>query len=195
MWYQFSFKEEGIIIYDIKQWIISIIVGAFIINIVEMVLPKSTVKPYIKLVCNFIFVFMVISPIVSIFSNNLSLEDSIIKKMNDYSIMYVDSYNELAKKTNNDNLVKQYEETLRSVLQLKLDDYGYEIEDLQVEGSEIETLKIKEKNSNNKNKEDIQSNETEEVFRNKSELNIKQSKLKEDLIKVLDISIDDIEID
>ena len=35
----------------------------------------------------------------------------------------------------------------------------------------------------------------EEVFRSKSELNLKESKLKEDLIKVLDISIEDIEID
>ena len=34
-----------------------------------------------------------------------------------------------------------------------------------------------------------------EVFKSRNELNLKESKLKEDLIKVLDISIDDIEID
>ena len=163
-----------------------------------MILPNTKVKPYINLVCNFIFVFMIISPLVSFFSNNMSLEDTILKKMNEYSKMYVDSYNDLAGKTNNENLSKGYEDGLKSVLQLKLDEYGYELEDLTIDGSEIETIKIKEKNSNNGNKEDIQSNDTqqeEEVFKSKSELNLKEDKLKEDLIKVLDISIKDIEID
>lgn len=162
-----------------------------------MILPKTTVKPYINLVCNFIFVFMIISPLVNIFSNNMSLEDTILRKMSDYSKVYVDSYNDLVQKTNNENLSKGYEEGLKNVLQLKLDEYGYELENLKINGSDIETIKIKEKNSNNDNNEDIQSNDTkeEEVFKNKSELNLKESKLKEDLIKVLDISIEDIEID
>ena len=163
-----------------------------------MILPNTTMKPYVNLVCNFIFVFMIISPLVSLFSNNMSLEDTILKKMSDYSKMYVDSYNDLAGKTNNENLSKGYEDGLKSVLQLKLDEYGYELEDLKINGSEIETIKIKEKNSNNDNKEDIQSKDTEneeEVFKNESELNLKESEIKEDLIKVLDISIQDIEID
>ena len=190
--------REGSVIASIKEWIISIIVGAFIINIVDMILPDTKVKPYINLVCNFIFVFMIISPLVSFFSNNMSLEDTILKKMSDYSKMYVDSYNDLAGKTNNENLSKGYEDGLKSVLQLKLDEYGYELEDLKINGSEIETIKVKEKNSNKENKEDIQSNDQQrekEVFKSRNELNLKESKLKEDLIKVLDISIDDIEID
>ena len=190
--------REGYVIASIKEWIISIIVGAFIINIVDMILPDTKVKPYINLVCNFIFVFMIISPLVSFFSNNMSLEDTILKKMSDYSKMYVDSYNDLAGKTNNENLSKGYEDGLKSVLQLKLDEYGYELEDLKINGSEIETIKVKEKNSNKENKEDIQSNDQQrekEVFKSRNELNLKENKLKEDLIKVLDISIDDIEID
>ena len=190
--------REGYVIASIKEWIISIIVGAFIINIVDMILPDTKVKPYINLVCNFIFVFMIISPLVSFFSNNMSLEDTILKKMSDYSKMYVDSYNDLAGKTNNENLSKGYEDGLKSVLQLKLDEYGYELEDLKINGSEIETIKVKEKNSNKENKEDIQSNDQQrekEVFKSRNELNLKESKLKDALIKVLDISIDDIEID
>ena len=44
---------------EIKSWIICILIGAFIINIVDMVLPESKLKPYINLVCNFIFIFIV----------------------------------------------------------------------------------------------------------------------------------------
>lgn len=175
-----------------------IIIGAFIINMVDMILPNTKLKPYVNLVCNFIFVFMIISPIVSIFSNNASLEDSILRKISDYSKMYVDSYNDLAGKTNNESLSKGYEDGLKSVLQLKLDEYGYEVEDIKLDGSDIETIKIKEKSSNNTNQKDIQSSDIEkdeEVFKNKGELNLKENELKEDLIKVLDISIGDIEID
>ncbi|MEG0855030.1 MAG: stage III sporulation protein AF [Terrisporobacter sp.] len=189
---------EGYTIASLKAWIISIIVGAFIINIVDMILPDSKTKPYVSLVSNFIFVFIIISPIVSVFSNNVSLEDVILKKLSDYSKVYVDSYNDLANKTNNENLSKGYEDGLKSVLQLKLDEYGYEVEDLKLDGSDIETIKIKEKNSNNDNKKDIQSNDTEveeEVFKNNQELNLKENELKEDLIKILDVSIGDIEID
>lgn len=175
-----------------------IIIGAFIINMVDMILPSTKLKPYVNLVCNFIFVFMIISPIVSVFSNNISLEDTILRKISDYSKMYVDSYNDLAGKTNNKSLSKGYEDGLKSVLQLKLDEYGYKLEDIELDGSDIETIKIKEKNSNNQDKKDIQSSDIEkeeEVFKNKGELNLKENELKEDLIKVLDISIGDIEID
>lgn len=165
---------------------------------VDMVLPNTKLKPYINLVCNFIFVFIIISPIAGVFSSNTSLEDVILKKISSYTKMYVDSYNDLATKTNNDSFSKGYEDGLKSVLQLKLDEYGYMLEDVKLNGSDIETIKIKEKNSNNSNNKDIQSNDTQrdkEVFKSSEELNLKESKLKEDLIKVLDISIENIEID
>ena len=168
-----------------------------------MILPNTKVKPYVNLVCNFVFVFIIISPIVSVFSNNMSLEDVILKKISDYTKVYVDSYNDIANKTNNNNLSKGYEDGLKSVLQLKLDEYGYEIEDIQLNGSDIETLKIKSKDSNNEGEKYIESNDDdcentekeEEVFKSRQELNLKESELKDDLIKILDISIEDIQID
>ena len=46
---------------SIKTWIVTVLIGAFIVNIVDMILPSSKIKPYINLVVNFIFVF-IISP-------------------------------------------------------------------------------------------------------------------------------------
>ena len=54
-----------------------------------MVLPESKLKPYINLVCNFIFIFIVISPIVGFFSSDESFEDKILKSMTDYNERYV----------------------------------------------------------------------------------------------------------
>ena len=179
----------------IKEFIVTVLIGAFIVNIVDMILPFSKLKPYINLVINFIFVFIVITPIISYFSNGNTLEDTILKLMTKYNKIYVDSINELANETNNEKLTKNYEEGLKEVLQLKLDtlDRVFEIDDIDINNSKIENIKIK-KNSNNEDELNIKSNENEnskEVF---SE-NIENNKLKDELVNILDISIEDIEID
>ena len=63
---------------SLKSWIVTILISAFIVNIVDMMLPKSKLKPYINLVINFIFVFTVVTPIINLFSNNVSFEDKIL---------------------------------------------------------------------------------------------------------------------
>ena len=192
---------------SIKLWIVSILIAAFIVNIVDMILPTSKLKPYINLVLNFIFVFIVISPVISIFSKDTSLEDKVLKSMTDYTKKYVDSSNSLAGLTGQGGLVKGYEEGLEEVLKIKLDEYGYELEDIEFNGSDINNIKIKEKNSNNNENGDIQSNkdnisqeDTKQVFKDKNqdekhELDLSKDKLKDDLIKILDISIETIQID
>ena len=179
-----------------------------------MVLPESKLKPYINLVCNFIFIFIVISPIVSFLSSGDSLEDKLLKSMNSYNEKYVETNKDLADGNNNFDLNKEYQNNLKTVLQLKLDEYGYELEDIDFNGTDIESLKIKEKDnqnnlnlSNQKNNSESKENNTDknnntnqnkssEVFRN-STTNKKQNEnnLKNDLIKILEVSIDKIEID
>ncbi|WP_270941897.1 stage III sporulation protein AF [Romboutsia lituseburensis] len=191
---------------NIKMWIVTILIGAFIVNIVDMILPSSKLKPYINLVVNFIFVFIVLTPIIGLFSKNISLEDTILKSIGKYNKEYVDSINELADKTGHNSLCKGYEDGLKEVLELKLGEYGYELKDVEFNGSDIENIKIKEKNSNKSKNEDIQSNEKEnlkQAFKDKDqkevkeehELNLDSDKLKKDLVKILDVSIEDIEID
>ena len=198
----------------IKNWIICILIGAFIVNIVDMVLPESKLKPYINLVCNFIFIFIVISPIVSFLSSGDSLEDKLLKSMNNYNEKYVETNKDLADGNNNFDLNKEYQNNLKTVLQLKLDEYGYELEDIDFDGTDIESLKIKEKDnqnnlnlSNQKNNSESKENNTDknnntnqnkssEVFKN-STTNKKQNEnnLKNDLIIILEVSIDKIEFD
>jgi stage III sporulation protein AF len=191
---------------SIKSWIITILIGAFIVNIVDMILPSSKIKPYINLVVNFIFVFIVLTPIISFFSKDISLEDKILKSMSEYNKEYVDSINELADKTGNNSLSKGYEDGLKEVLKLKLNEYGYELNEIQFDGNKIEKITVKDKNNSNKNEnEDIQSKENEnsqQVFNEKYKdqdseysIDLNQDKLKEDLVKILDVSIESIQID
>lgn len=191
---------------SIKTWIVTVLIGAFIINIVDMILPSSKIKPYINLVANFIFVFIILTPIANFFSKDMSLEDKVLKHMNDYNKQYVDSVNNLTNKMGNNSLSKGYEDGLKEVLKLKLDEYGYELDEIELEGNKIEKITVKDKNNSNKiENEDIQSKENEksqQVFNEKDEqksnehsLNLSENELKEDLIKILDVSIETIEID
>lgn len=179
-----------------------------------MVLPESKLKPYINLVCNFIFIFIVISPIVSFLSSGDSLEDKLLKSMNNYNEKYVETNKDLADGNNNFDLNREYQNNLKTVLQLKLDEYGYELEDIDFDGTDIESLKIKEKDnqnnlnlSNQKNNSESKENNTDknnntnqnkssEVFRNSTTNKTQnENNLKNDLIKILEVSIDKIEID
>ena len=109
---------------------------------------------------------------------------------------------DLVDNNSNFNLDSEYQSNLKDVLKMKLDEYGYELEDIDFNGTDIESLKIKEKNNegdseleeNSKDKDS--SSKDSEVFKNnttnKSE---NKDKLKNDLIKILEVSIDKIEID
>lgn len=191
---------------SIKTWIVTVLIGAFIVNIVDMILPSSKIRPYINLVINFIFVFIILTPIVNLFSKEMSLEDKILKYMNEYNQQYVDTVNELANKTGNNSLSKGYEDGIKEVLKLKLNEYGYELDEIEIEGNKIGKISVKDKNNSNKSEnEDIQSKENEksqQVFNEKDEqkntkysLDLSEDNLKEELIKILDVSIEAVEID
>lgn len=182
----------------IKSWIASILLAAFIVNIVNMILPSSKIKPYINLVLNFLFVFIAITPIINFFSEEMSLEDKLLKTYKEYNESYVDSVNKLSNDTGNQSLKVGYEDGLKNILELKLKEYGYELSDIKFEGSNIEKIKLKEKDNSNKELDlDIQSNKGEndtQVFSDKSD-QMQKEEIKNDLVEILDISIETIEID
>lgn len=191
---------------SIKTWIVTVLIGAFIVNIVDMILPSSKIRPYINLVINFIFVFIILTPIVNLFSKDMSLENKVLKYMNEYNKQYVDTVNDIADKTGNNSLSKGYEDGLKEVLKLKLNEYGYELDELEIEGNKIGKITVKDKNNSNKSEnEDIQSkeneksqqvfNENDEQKNTKHSLDLSKDDLKNDLVKILDVSIETIEID
>lgn len=182
---------------SIKAWIVSILIGAFIVNIVNMILPSSKIKSYINVVLNFIFIFIVISPVINLFTDGISLEDKLLKTYTKYNQDYKESVEKLSKNTGNESIKSSYEEGLKSVLEIKLEEYGYELDDIDFNGEDISKIKLKEKDSNKSKKEDIQSTKDEEdkqVFKESSQDKSKDE-IKESLVNILDISIETIEID
>ena len=108
--------------------------------------------------------------------------------MTEYNQKYVESSTQIFKENKSLDLDKEYENNLKSVIELKLDEYGYELEDIDLNGTDIKSLKVKEKDKNLNQKD----SDEKEVFKN----NIEEEKsIKDDLIKILEVSIDKIEID
>ena len=184
----------------IKTWIISILIAAFIVNIVNMILPSSKIKSYINLVLNFIFIFIIINPVINFFSDGISLEDKLLKTYTKYNQQYVDSINSLSQNIGGKSIKCGYEDGIKSILKLKLEEYGYELEDIDLDGSYVNKIKVKEKNSNKTEKKYIQSSKDEkdkQVFKESSNDKCIKSKdeVKKSLVDILDISIKNIEID
>ena len=92
---------------SIKTWIVTVLIGAFIVNIVDMILPSSKIKPYINLVVNFIFVFIILTPIANFFSKDMSLEDIIVikVKMRTYNLKKMKNQNRYSMKKMNPKIL------------------------------------------------------------------------------------------
>ena len=106
-----------------KSWATGIVIAVIIATIIEMILPNSTSKKYIKIIIGIFIVYTVISPVIGSFKG----ED-----LNNY--IKVENYiqsNSNALKTNevSDNaqssIKKIYAQNLQNDLKIKLKEKGY----------------------------------------------------------------------
>ena len=106
-----------------KSWATGIVIAVIIATIIEMILPNSTSKKYIKIIIGIFIVYTIISPVIGSFKG----ED-----LNNY--IKVENYiqsNSNALKTNevSDNaqssIKKIYAQTLQNDLKTKLKEKGY----------------------------------------------------------------------
>lgn len=106
-----------------RSWVTGIVIAVIIVTIIEMILPNSTSKKYIKIIIGIFIVYTIISPVIGSFKG----ED-----LNNY--IKVENYiqsNSNALKTNevSDNaqssIKKIYAQNLQNDLKTKLKEKGY----------------------------------------------------------------------
>ena len=178
---------------SLKEWITTILVAAFIINLIDLIIPSGNLKPYVNLILNFIFMLVIITPIIDNFKTGMSIEDGILKEYNDFQYKY--SQKTMSSDNVNTNELKEnYNNYLKESLNMKLKEYGYELEDIQIENNEIKNIQVKEsnsdKNSNNDTTKEIKfkgSENSRATF--KEELN-KEREIKNELNKVFNVSVE-----
>lgn len=193
----------------ISGWAQGIIVAVIIATIIEMLLPEGNSKKYIKVVVGIYILFTIVSPVITKITNKeFKLSDII--DLDEYieAASSDNAYNEL-EKSNNENIKEVYIASLKSDIEGKIANKGYNADSIEVEVQDNEEYtinsitifvsKLDEKEENNNieivNEVEINvSTSTEKSKENeKEELSKKEKKeLKEYLSSVYELPEDNI---
>lgn len=193
----------------ISGWAQGIIVAVIIATIIEMLLPEGSSKKYIKVVVGIYILFTIVSPVITKITNKeFKLSDII--DLDEYieAASSDNTYNEL-EKSNNENIKEVYIASLKSDIEGKIANKGYNADSIEVEVQDndeytinsitISVSKLDEKEENNNieivNEVEINvSTSTEKSKENeKEELSKKEKEeLKEYLSSVYELPGDNI---
>lgn len=109
---------------EISSWTSNIVVAVVVATILEMILPNSKNKKYIKTVIGVFILFTIISPIVEKFTNFDFSLDSVIASAN--------VYNEPKKINSNNYIQNVYIDNLKKDLSKKISEKGYTAENIKI---------------------------------------------------------------
>lgn len=130
----------------LNSWLQGIIIAVIVATIIEMILPNSNSKKYVKVVLGVYVVFNIITPVVNQFFNSDFELSSIInmeeyaKKMQTYEVA---NENIDISKANEENIKQIYASNLKNDMKAKLEEKEYLVKELQVEVENDESYTIK----------------------------------------------------
>lgn len=126
----------------ISGWAQGIIVAVIIATIIEMLLPEGSSKKYIKVVVGIYILFTIVSPVITKITNKeFKLSDII--DLDEYieAASSDNTYNEL-EKSNNENIKEVYIASLKSDIEGKIANKGYNADSIEVEVQDNEEYTI-----------------------------------------------------
>lgn len=155
----------------LNSWLQGIIIAVIVATIIEMILPNSNSKKYIKVVLGVYVVFNIITPIVNkFFSSDFELSsilniEEYTKKIDTYE---VDSKNSSINQSNEESIKQIYISNLKSDMKAKLEEKGYNAQKIEIEIENDETYQIKNVSLFLEKKEEM---ETTEIAENRIVIN------------------------
>lgn len=190
----------------LSSWVKNLSLALIIVSILEMILPNSKTKKYIKLVMGLYILFSIISPFIEN-SDKFNINNI---DLNYYAKEVVD-FNVEVDQTSMDNRLNEiYKEELQKDIVQKIEEKGYEVEDCKVKAhisendSEIEKIMVtigekledeenktnKENTLENKIVSEIQKIQKVEIGNSNNEkddenINIQNSKITKTDIKII----------
>lgn len=127
----------------LSSWAQGIIVAVIIATLIEMILPNSSSKKYVKVVIGMYILFTIVSPIIKkVGGKDINLNTINIEK---YEQQIAKSDNTISRKfeDNNTRSIKDiYVSNLKADISAKLKEKGYEIDtsDIQIKDDESYTI-------------------------------------------------------
>ena len=128
---------------SLSSWAQGIIVAVIIATLIEMILPNSSSKKYVKVVIGMYILFTIVSPIIKkLGGKDINLNTINIEK---YEQQISKSDNTISRKfeDNNTRIIKDiYVSNLKADISAKLKEKGYEIDtsDIQIKDDENYTI-------------------------------------------------------
>lgn len=155
---------------DINSWASGVIVSVIIATLIEMILPESKNKKYIKTIIGIFILFSIIAPVISKISNEEINLSSVLASTTEYE------YPTCNEKTINteETILETYKSKLKEEIINNLEEKGYQIDkiDLDIDSTKENYGKINKIQMEISKKEEIKTVETV----NKIEININDKK-------------------
>jgi stage III sporulation protein AF len=148
----------------LKNWILSIVIIVMFLSIVDIILPKNSIKKYAKLVMGLIVIIIIITPVFNIFDRKTDIN----RLVSDYMVKYDTKSNQNKEKINGDyntetisvfkqNLIKEIEKNIYDNLKKKYKVTNIEIVEDQKSSQYLEVVYIELKTLLNENKIEVVS--------------------------------------
>lgn len=173
----------------LNSWASGIVVSVIIATLIEMLLPESKNKKYIKTVIGIFVLFSIIAPAISNFTNTNMDFESIIASNSEYE-NYFGDVNAI---DTNKTILDTYESKLKEEITTKIRNKGYDVTSINLNIDDTEEnygvvnkieLKISKMENNNSGVEEIEKIEID-INKNEEEKQTISLESKNELIEYL----------
>ncbi len=183
------------------SWLQDLSILFIMISIIDLIMPKGSMKKYIDLIVGLMIIVVIITPFARLRKENFSLDIEVYKELNDSSFEYMEQLID----ENNRQVKDIYIDKVKNVIEYILsEDIGYYIQDIHMDFEEkggvygdIRSIEIIIKHNGNRTK-NVKGIDIGHIMLKEDE-DIDDSvylleKIKEDLAYVFNLGKDSIEI-
>lgn len=165
---------------QIINWIQGIVIAGIIISLLEMLLGESSIKKYAKVIFGIFMLFVIISPVISIFSGTNLNSNKIIDEITNYNNEIDTTSNKTYSKINDNNsftINDIYKNSLKNNIKKGIEGKGYIVTNISIQSTEnnneytIEKINLTVLNKSNNNESKGESNNINVDSINKIEIN------------------------
>ncbi len=116
----------------LSNYALSIACTAFILNLIQMILPNGKNRKYILFVCTMIVTLILIEPIIGLINNEIDISAILIQNQEEYVKVAEDDYNNLS----SEKIVNEYKKNIENGIVQRLENVGYKVRTIECKYNE-----------------------------------------------------------
>lgn len=108
---------------SLSNYALSIACTAFIMNLIQMILPSGKNRNYILFVCTMIITIVLVRPIIELVNNEINISNIFTQNQEKYLEIKEKNYNN----SSNEKIVNEYKKNIEKGIIQRLEDVGYNV--------------------------------------------------------------------